>query len=65
MEENNFSESKIIVSEGVVDLIEEKLQDLEEEKFIKIADLNYQFCQDEHLLNGGSHLFYKGINQSF
>ena len=61
MENHGFSDSEIIVSEGLVDHIEDKLNNLEEEKFLKIAELNYNICKDTHILNAGSHLLYKGM----
>ena len=61
MENLGFKDSEIIASEGLVDNIEEKLQYLEKEQFEKIAELNYKICKNKYLLNGASHLLYKGI----
>lgn len=60
MEKCGFENSEIIASEGLVSNIEEKLQDLDDDKFSKIAELNYKFCKDIYILNAASHLLYKG-----
>ena len=63
MKKHNFSEGHVIASEGLVDLIEENLQELDKEYFDKIAELNYRFCKDPHAVNAASHLLYKGVNK--
>ena len=63
MSSNGFSDGQVIASEGLVDHIEDKLQELEDGKFEKIAELNYRFCKDKHIVNAASHLLYKGINR--
>jgi ubiquinone/menaquinone biosynthesis C-methylase UbiE len=61
MGKSGFTESEIIASEGLVDHIEDKLQNLDLDKFLKVAELNYISCKDKYILNAASHLLYKGI----
>lgn len=63
MGKHGFKEGQVIASEGLVDNIEENLQELNKEYFDKIAELNYRFCKDPHAVNAASHLLYKGINK--
>ncbi|MDA3839265.1 MAG: class I SAM-dependent methyltransferase [Candidatus Delongbacteria bacterium] len=63
MGEHSFSEGQVIASEGLVDNIEDNLQELKDEYFEKIAELNYRFCKDPHAVNAASHLLYKGVNK--
>ncbi|MCK4979964.1 MAG: class I SAM-dependent methyltransferase [Candidatus Delongbacteria bacterium] len=63
MGEYGFYDGQVIASEGLVDNIEENLQDLEDKFFDKIAELNYRFCKDPHAVNAASHLLYKGVNK--
>ncbi|MDA3884631.1 MAG: class I SAM-dependent methyltransferase [Candidatus Delongbacteria bacterium] len=63
MDEYGFTEGQVIASEGLADLIEENLQELDKEYFDKIAELNYRFCKDQYAVNAASHLLYKGVNK--
>jgi len=62
MGDHGFSDGNVIASEGLVDHIEDKLEDLDSKYFHKIAELNYRFCKDPHAVNAASHLLYKGVN---
>lgn len=62
MTKQGFTNGQVIASEGLVDLIEDKLEELDSKYFDKIAELNYRFCKDPHPVNAASHLLYKGVN---
>ncbi|MBN2858581.1 MAG: class I SAM-dependent methyltransferase [Candidatus Delongbacteria bacterium] len=62
MNRHGFSGDQVIASEGLVDHIEDKLEELDMKYFEKIAELNYRFCKDPHAVNAASHLLYKGVN---
>jgi ubiquinone/menaquinone biosynthesis C-methylase UbiE len=59
----NFTDCKIIASEGLADMIEEKINELPDELFNKVAELNYRICSDQHILNSASHLLAYSRNE--
>jgi S-adenosylmethionine-dependent methyltransferase len=63
MGDNGFADGFVIASEGLVDHIEDKLQEIDKQKFDMIAELNYIFCKDQGSVNAASHLLYKGVNK--
>jgi S-adenosylmethionine-dependent methyltransferase len=63
MDDSGFINSEIIASEGLVDHIEDKLTNLDLDKFLKVGELNFKICKDKYILNAASHLLYKGINR--
>ncbi len=50
----------LLAAEGIIDMIEEKVNELEGPLWAWWVDLNYALCRDESLLGGCGHMLYIG-----
>jgi hypothetical protein len=60
MKRNGFEDLDLIGCEGVVSMIEEKINDLKGNEFDSWVDLNYRLGKDPSLHGVAEHLLYIG-----